>query len=75
MLLYTIFSPEEVLAEVEETTKEEEPFAVTMEGKKFLISPEGPGRGRILQLLSTDPADFLDSRWEPGNMIIWLKPD
>lgn len=73
MLLYTIFSPEEVLDE-EETTKGE-PFAVTMEGKKLLVSPEGLGRGRILQLLSTDPADFLDSRWEPGNMIFWLKPD
>ncbi len=73
MLLYTIFSPEEVWDEGE--TVEEEPFTVTMEGKKLLVSPAGPGRGRILQLLSTDPADFLDSRWEPGKMIFWLKPD
>ena len=46
-------------------------FAMTV-GGKLLAAPEGPGQGRIIQLLSTDPADFLDPL-VPGNMIIWLK--
>lgn len=74
MFLYTIMPLEEVLAEGEETATGG-PFEMTVEGKKFLVTPEGPGQGRIMQLLSTDPADFLDPRWRPGNMIIWLKTD
>jgi hypothetical protein len=73
LALYTIVPLEEVLSEEETVTGR--PFEMTMGGKRLLVAPEGPGQGRIMQLLSTDPADFLDPRWHPGNMIIWLKTD
>jgi hypothetical protein len=73
LVLYTVIPPEEVLAE--EETAAGQPFEMTVGGRKLLVAPEGPGQGRIMQLLSTDPADFLDPRWSPGNMIIWLKTD
>ncbi len=35
-------------------------------GRRVLVEEAGPGRVRVRQLLSTDPRDFLDSRWLPG---------
>jgi hypothetical protein len=49
-------------------------YEIEVEGKRVLFSPDGPGQGRIVRVLSTDPADYMDPRFSPGNMIFWLNP-
>lgn len=73
MILYTIYPPEYVLDDPEQAggaVFQE----VEVEGRKILLEIDGEGQGRISRLISTDPDDFLDPRWNPGNMIFWLKP-
>jgi len=48
---------------------------VEIEGKRVFFTPEGPGQGKIVRMLSTDPQDYMDPRFDPGNMMFWLNPD
>ncbi|HBK69602.1 MAG TPA: hypothetical protein DEB05_14520 [Firmicutes bacterium] len=67
MLFYSIY-PLEVILDVD--PEEEEVYKeIEFEGKKFLVTVDNRGEQRITRLLSTDPNDFLDPRWTPGNMI------
>ncbi|HEY8391949.1 MAG TPA: YlzJ-like family protein [Capillibacterium sp.] len=70
MLFYSIYPLEVVLAAGEE----EQPAAswreVEVEGRKVLVTVNQRGEQVITRLLSTDPEDFLDPRWTPGNVII-----
>jgi len=40
-------------------------------GRLLLVSTKGesPGEGRIVRLLSSDPADFMDGGFAPGKVI------
>ncbi|HYG59882.1 MAG TPA: YlzJ-like family protein [Symbiobacteriaceae bacterium] len=38
----------------------------TVEGRLLLVTPSHDGYGTVQRLLSTDPADYLDPRWQPG---------
>jgi hypothetical protein len=72
LILYTIYPPEAVMAE--ENVDDGGFFEIEVEGKRVLLSPDGPGQGRIVRMISTDPEDYLDPRFSPGNMIFWLNP-
>lgn len=39
------------------------------DNKRILVSPIDQRRGRVVRLLSTDPDDYLDYRWEPGSIV------
>lgn len=69
MLFYSIYPLEVVLADEEETPPEVW-REVEVEGRKVLVTVDHRGEQVIARLLSTDPADFLDPRWTPGNVII-----
>lgn len=38
-------------------------------GRQLLVKPVGNGQGQIMSLLSTDPADFLDARFQAGRLM------
>ncbi|HLR01551.1 MAG TPA: YlzJ-like family protein [Virgibacillus sp.] len=40
---------------------------VTCKGKTLYVEEKDNGQYELLQLLSTDPNDFMDTRYTPGN--------
>lgn len=55
----------------EEGAEELEPWReLEIEGRKVLVTVNSRGEQVIARLLSTDPADYLDPRWTPGNVIV-----
>lgn len=67
MILYSIYPVEVILGEEDES--EESYREVEFEGRKIVVVVDGRGEQRISRLISTDPNDFLDPRWSPGNII------
>lgn len=75
-LLYTIVPPEAIFGfdgdmEEEETVGNKGELAIEVQGVSMLVEPAGMGCGRVRRILSTNPQDFLDPRWQPGAMIYW----
>ncbi|HHT05728.1 MAG TPA: hypothetical protein GXZ97_05615 [Hydrogenispora sp.] len=70
MLFYSIYPLAVVLAEEEGMEKPEQWRELEVEGKKVLVTVNNRGEQVIARLLSTDPADYLDPRWTPGNVIV-----
>lgn len=72
-LLYTIVPPEAIFGMdggVEGDVGGEE-LAVEVQGIPMLVEPAGMGCGKVRRILSTNPQDFLDPRWQPGVMVYW----
>lgn len=67
MIFHTILPVDDVFQGFEE----EERILVEAEigGAKLLVEPLGDGRGRVERVLSTDPAHYLDVRFQPGGVI------
>ena len=71
-LLYTIIPPEVVFAEeFEGEEKRGRETTVTIGGVTLLVEPDGFGRGTINRVISTNPEDYLDPRWQPGARVRW----
>lgn len=67
MVLYTIVPPEVIWQNSDKIVSPEE---LTYLGQKVLAEPlEQPGEFKLVQLLSSDPALFLDSNFQPGTVI------
>lgn len=67
MLLYTIVPEEIVFKRSEdeiESTQE-----IVYGGKKMLVYPVGFKQFQVVQLISSDPNDFLDTELQPGSVI------
>ncbi|HHW44946.1 MAG: YlzJ-like family protein [Thermoanaerobacteraceae bacterium] len=68
MILYTPMQLELVLEGLEEMqhvpTRE-----VNIEGVPVLIQNTGPGEGKVVRLLSTDPMDYLKAGLYPGAVV------
>ena len=45
------------------------PVERMVDGRMVLVTPGADGMGTVERLLSTDPADYLDPRWQPGTRI------
>jgi len=60
--------PEEVIFA---TAEEEDTLTMNARylGRQVMLRPCGEGLGEIMALLSTDPADFLDERFQVGRRI------
>lgn len=72
-ILYTIVPPEAIFGmdgEVEEDEAGEE-LAVEIQGVPMLVEPTGMGCGKVRRILSTNPQDYLDPRWQPGTKVYW----
>ncbi|NLM36986.1 MAG: hypothetical protein GX202_02525 [Firmicutes bacterium] len=70
MLFYSIYPLAVVFAGEEEAENPEQWREIEVEGKKLLVTVNSRGEQVIARLLSTDPADYLDPRWTPGNVIV-----
>lgn len=65
MLLYTIVPIEQIVDE-----EEIEPVrTVTHGGRTVTVRADVGGYGIIDRLISTNPYDYLDMRWQPGTRI------
>lgn len=71
MMLYTIYPLELILADDDE--KIEAPVTMEVEGVKLIVEAAGSDQYKIVQLISSDPRDFLDERFQPGKAIT-MKP-
>lgn len=67
MILYTPLSETDVFP-VEEENVRKRTFA-TMNGRTVYIEQLDNGSYEVLQLLSTDPKDFLDESFMPGTIV------
>lgn len=45
------------------------PRSLNYQGKKILAREGADGKFSLISLLSSDPADFLDSRFTPGSVV------
>lgn len=66
-LIYTPLPLEEVLGE--KSDKERDFQEVQMYGKKFIVENLDKNRVKITKLISSNPNDYLDSRFQPGNIV------
>lgn len=67
MVLYTPLALEQVLgtrlpAEAADTL-------MRLDNRTCLVRVGPDGRRRLERLLSTDPRDYLDPRWQPGQLV------
>ncbi|MEW6423303.1 MAG: YlzJ-like family protein [Bacillota bacterium] len=65
MILYTPMQLELVVEGLEEM-KEPAVRLVEIGGVPLIIEDTGPGEGRVVRLLSTDPQDYLRTDFFPG---------
>jgi hypothetical protein len=42
---------------------------IEYQGVKLMIEPQGPYQAKIVRLLSSNPRDYLNPRYSPGNTI------
>lgn len=68
MILYTPMQLELVLDGLEDMKHPKE-REVEINGIPVLVQEEGPGRGKLLKLLSTDPRDYLSPHLTPGTPV------
>jgi len=66
MILYTPLSQAEVFPE--SGSEFENLHCISHEGRLLIAEQNKNGSYRLVQLLSTDPQDFLDPKYTPGEM-------
>ncbi len=67
LVLYTPLALEQVLASP--LTDEGAATLMRVDERTCLVRVGPDGRRRVERLLSTDPRDFLDPRWQPGQLV------
>ena len=67
MILWTPLPLEQVLEESHQASPAIE--EVLIEGKRLQVESLDGHRARVVRLLSLDPADYLDPRWQPGQVV------
>lgn len=65
MILYTPLSQEEIFPEEETTNRK----FISYEGKTLCVDQLEDGAYSLVQLLSTDPEDYLDPTLSPGSIL------
>ncbi|MGE5528903.1 MAG: YlzJ-like family protein [Patescibacteria group bacterium] len=70
-LLYTIVPPEIIFGEDGDEAENSVPPAeiVTYGRVRLLVRADGAGGATVVGIVSTDPRDYLDHRWQPGTRI------
>ncbi|WP_217585553.1 YlzJ-like family protein [Lentibacillus saliphilus] len=67
MILYTPLSETDIFPTDEQTLVKRQ--CMTHQGKMCFVEQKGDGSYEMLQLLSTDPNDFLNGDFQPGTII------
>lgn len=67
MILYTPLCETDVFPNEEDNYSNRQ--CVTHQGKLLYVEKTKDGSYQLLQLLSTDPQDFLDENYSPGNTL------
>ncbi|AIF43706.1 YlzJ-like family protein [Virgibacillus sp. SK37] len=65
MILYTPLTQEEIFPEEENTNRE----YISYEGRTICVNKTADGEYQLVQLLSTDPQDFLNDKYTPGRIL------
>lgn len=65
MILYTVMPLEAIFQEDEGGGYQD----LIIEGVQLEVEQTTPGRGRITRIISTNPQDYLDPRWQPGTEV------
>lgn len=71
MILYTIF-PEEVIfatTEAEKQSSEAAPVEIEKGGVRLMVLPHTGGRMEVVRVISTDPQDYMNPKWQPGMLL------
>lgn len=79
VILYTIVPIEDVLQGADPLTlavpgvngcgKPGAPMEMPIGDRRLVVMPERDGTARVVRLISTNPADYLDARWQPGALV------
>lgn len=67
MILYTPLSTTDIFPHENETTAKRQ--CVSHQGRSLFVEQKEDGSYELLQLLSTDPQDFLNSNYVPGTIL------
>ncbi|MFC2950056.1 YlzJ-like family protein [Virgibacillus sediminis] len=67
MILYTPLSEHEIFPQSEEQFSNR--HLLSINGRSLYAERKNDGSYQILQLLSTDPQDYMDENYTPGNII------
>jgi len=63
VIMWTIVS-DEVLWHQEEPPKQQ--MELRLGNKVVILDVDPAGSARVSRLISSDPADYMDARWQPG---------
>lgn len=72
MIIYTAIPLEQVFSE--DNTSEYEIFEMDYQGKKIIAEPINHHQARVVQLISSNPNDYLNPNLAPGK-IIFFRPE
>jgi len=72
MIIYTAIPLEQVFNEHE--TLETENFEMDYQGKRIIAEPINHHQARVVQLISSNPNDYLNPNLAPGK-IIYFRPE
>lgn len=67
MILYTPLSESDIFDQAENTTSSQQ--FISYQGRTCCVEQGEDGSYEMIQLLSTDPNDFLNEQFSPGNVI------
>lgn len=67
MILYTPLSESDIFPVDPKSFEAQQ--TLTVDGRMIRVSQMDDGSYQVVQLLSTDPQDYLDSRYSPGSKI------
>lgn len=71
MIVYTAMPLERVFDGMDENRRLKE---IQVEGMTMLVEPISPDQGKIVRLISSNPNDYLNMRYEPGQKI-YFRPE
>lgn len=69
MILHTIVPTDEVMKGFDDAKYNY--LDIDVGGVQMQVNPIGIGQGRLVRLLSTDPAMYLKPEYQPGSIIQW----
>jgi hypothetical protein len=71
LIIYSIYSYDTIFQKEEEKRQY---FTMEVEGKTLVMELKD-GKAQVVRLLSPDPLDYLDPRFQPGKSVIFSLPN
>lgn len=67
-MYYSIY-PMEMIMDEWDGQEMEEYQEITFENRRFVVKPLEDNQMEIVKIISSDPSDFLNGRYQPGSVI------